>query len=245
MKNVNHVLRCIMVFAIITFSFMSCNQDDKTKPEPGGEKPAVLAPQQIVKVEQAKSMYNNYTKRRLPLIQRYEDSINRQGRGKMIQQQTPTGQDIPKPFDVARYVYYDYKTIKQYMDYIEQEAQAAGVEISTLRFYFSNYPNERFFPGTKDSLLHPRQNSILLSPTIRKGKRDYLFYIEEGPERQEAMILDDDFGTPEGMGLLNSEDKSSHASIVPNFFNKPNTKPVYAGKSVTMNSGTGVPPPYH
>jgi hypothetical protein len=185
-------------------------------------------------------MYDNYSTRRVPLIQRYEDSINRGKGGEKMQLNAAA----PKPFDVGRFVYYDYKTIKQYLDYIEQEAAAANVEISTLRIYFSNYPDKEFFSGTKDSILHPRQNSIMLSPTIKKGKRDYLFYIEEGAESQEAVILDDNFGTPKGMGLIKLEEENSHASFAPNFF-KPNPRPVYAGKSVTMNSGSGVPPPYH
>lgn len=238
MKNAKHLLRNVVVFAILGFTLTNCEEVKKDPPKEE-EKPKVIAPTEIVEIDQAKMMYDNYSTRRLPLIQRYEDSINR-GMGSMKMKSEAAA---PKPFDVGRFVYYDYKTIKQYMDYIEQEADAAGVEISTLRFYFSNYPDETFFPGTKDSIKHPRQNSLLLSPTIKKGKRDYLFYIAQGAEGQEAVVIDDDFGTQKGMGLLQSEEKTSHASLVPNFF-KPNAKPLYAGTSLTMNRGTGAPPPY-
>ena len=233
MKNATQLLRNMAVLAILTFTFISCNETGKE------EKPEVLAPAQIVEINQAKTMYDNYTARRVPLIQHYEDSINRgKGEEKMKMQEGDS-----KPFDVGRFVYYDYKTIKQYMDYIEQEAEAAGVEISTLRLYYSNYPDNTNFPGTKDAVKHPRQNSILLSPTIKQGKRDYLFYVAQGAEGQEAVVLDDEFGTPKGMGLLQSKDNASHASLVPNFF-KPNAKPLYAEKSLTLNRGQGAPPPY-
>jgi len=150
MKNAKQLLCNVAALAALTFIFTSCNETGKTKlPEP--EKPEVLAPSEIVEINHAKSMYDNYTNRRVPLIQHYEDSINR-GKGnekiKMQEQKMAAQEGTAKPFDVARFVYYDYKTIKQYMDYIEQEADAAGVEISTLRFYFSNYPDEQLFPGT-------------------------------------------------------------------------------------------------
>ena len=114
-------------------------------------------------------------------------------------------------------------------------------QISTLRFYFSNYPDEQLFPRSKDSIKHPRQNSLLLSPTIKKGKRDYLFYIAQGAEGQEAVIMDDEFGTPKGMGLILDKNNKSHASLLPNFFNS-NAKPVQDEKSMTMNRGGGAPP---
>lgn len=245
MKNAKQLLRNVAVLTVLSFTFSSCNETGKEKPHQEEEKPLVIAPGQIVEIDHAKSMYDNYTNRRVPLIQRYEDSINRgYGNEKMRQQnqRMKAQEEGTKPFDVARFVTYDYKTIKQYMDYIEQEATAAGVEISTLRFYFSNYPDAQIFPDTSnDTIKHPRQNSLLLSPTIRKGKRDYLFYVDKGAEGSEAVLLDDDFGTPKGMGLILNKDKRSHASLVPNFF-KPNAKPAYAGTSLTMNRGQGSPP---
>lgn len=245
MKKAKQPLQKMAVLAILIFTCINCNNTNKTDAQQNA-KPEVLAPSQIVEIDQAKSMYDNYTSRRAPLIQRYEDSINRGNDNTKAQQQTQKTQKQEgevKPFDVARFVSYDYKTIKQYIAYIEQEAEVAGVEISTLRFYFSNYPDKELFPGTKEELKHPRQNSILLSPTIQKGEHDHLFYITQGVDKPEAVILNDDFGTVKGMGLIESGDEISHASFIPNFF-KPNVNPVYAGKSLTMNRGGSSPPPY-
>ena len=197
----------------------------------------VLAPEQIVTIPNARKAYETYGKRRVPLIQRYEDSINRNRKIEDIAK--------AKPFDVGRFVYYDYKTIKQYLTYIEQEAKAANVEISTLRFYYSNYPDETFFPGTKDSIKHPRQNSILISPTYNDGKQDHLFYIAQGAKGSEAIPLNDSFGEIKGFGSTENTETKVYASIIPNL-ESTNSMPKYSlqgGTSLTMNRGTGVPPP--
>ena len=224
-------LLSLLVLSTLLFSFNSCAEKMEKEKE---EVPEVLAPTQIVQIDQAKEMYENYTDRRLPLIQKYEDSING---GK-------------EKFDVARYVSYDYNTIKQYIEFIEQEAKKSNVEISGLRLYFSNYPDMPFFDN-KDSILHPRQNSVMLSPTLKKGGRDYLFYIGGTQAKQEAVLLSDSFGSVngQGMGDIGNGDQKSYASFIPNLnattSNTALNSSFYAGTSLTMNRGTGVPPPHH
>jgi hypothetical protein len=208
----------------------------------------VKAPEQIIEISDAKDMYERYGERRVPLIQRYEDSINSGRAGDKIQQRAKGDknqgqmQAAPEKFDVARYVYYDYATIKNYIAYIEQEAKAANVDISTLRFYFSNYSED-------PKNVHPRQNSIMLSPTIKKGDRDYLFYIGDLDGKAEAVLLNDAFGLvdAEGMGNAASNDGKSYAAFMPNLITKSKASlPYYqGGKSVTMNEGNSAPPPYN
>jgi len=200
----------------------------------------VMAPEQIVQIPEAKKAYETYGERRVPLIQKYEDSINRNR--KNLKEENP---EKGKPFDVGRFVHYDYETIKQYLAYIEQEAEKANVEISTLRFYFSNYPDETFFPGTKDSIKHPRQNSILISPTYNDGKRDYLFYVAQGAKGPHAVPLNNSFGEIKGFSATENTQTKAHASLVP-IIESTTVLPKYSlqgGTSLTMNRGTGVPPP--
>jgi len=218
------------MLSLFVFSFNCCAE--KMEKE-GEETPEVLAPAQIVQIDQAKEMYENYTDRRLPLIQHYEDSING---GK-------------EKFDVARYVSYDYETIKQYLAFIEQEAKKANVEISGLRFYFSNYPKGPKFENG-ESIVHPRQNSVMLSPTLKRGERDYLFYIGGTEAKQEPVLLSDSFGAvkAKGMGTTSETKDMSYASIIPNLPIKAGSKATlnasfYVGTSLIMNRGTGAPPP--
>ncbi|EAR00044.1 hypothetical protein [Maribacter sp. HTCC2170] len=221
----------LIVLSLFVFSLNSCAEKVEKEQE---DAPEVLAPKQIVQIDQAKKMYDNYTDRRMPLIQNYEDSING---GK-------------KKFDVARYVSYDYETIKQYLAFIEQEAKRANVEISGLRFYFSNYPDSPKFENG-EPILHPRQNSVMLSPTLKGKDREYLFYIGGTEADQQAVLLSDSFGPIDtnGVGSIDNDNTKSHASFLPNMpestTNTTLNASFYAGTSLTMNKGGGAPPPYN
>ena len=242
----------LIVLSLFVFSFNSCVEKTEKEKE---ETPIVDAPAQIVQIDQAKKMYDLYTERRVSLIQHFEDSINRSKQNNTIRQEKKADMkaDIGekgKAFDVARYVSYDYETIKQYMAFIEQEAKKANVEISGLRFYFSNYPDQPFFDN-KDSIRHPRQNSVMLSPTLKKGEREYLFYIDGTEAQREAVLLSDSFGSvkAQGMGNIGKDENKSYASFMPTLnkttANTTLNSSFYAGTSLTMNRGQGAPPPYN
>ncbi len=230
---INHGKKSVRRLLLVLILIGAYNCKPKMAAETPQETP-VKAPEQIIAISEARDMYDRYSARRVPLIQKYEDSINGAKTGDKMQQR----QEAPAKFDVARYVYYDYATIKNYIAYIEQEAKAANVDISTLRFYFSNYSDD-------PKNVHPRQNSIMLSPTVKKGDRDYLFYIGDLDGKAEAVLLDDSFGPAAGMGATLSNDEKSYASMLPNL-TMPNANllaPTYqGGTSVTMNRGSGAPP---
>ena len=197
----------------------------------------VKAPDQIISVDQAKKMFENYTKRRAPLIERYEDSINRYEK------------KSKDTFDVARYTYYDYKTIKQYLAYIEQEAKLANVEISTLRFYFSNYPDKPNFEGGR-KIVHPRQNSIFIMPTIKEDGKDFGFYTADGePGKRKAVLLTyelDEYSI-KGMGAQEVGSEKSYATFVPNLSTSTSKGPsinFYGNRSTILNEGGSAPPPH-
>ncbi len=116
----------------------------------------------IISVERAGEMYDAYSQRRVPLIQKYEDSIVL---------------DSSK-FTPTRYAEYDLKTIKQYIAFIEHEAGQANVDINTLRFYLSNYPNNDKFPNG-DAVKYPRRNSFFVVPTMAYGGKNVGFSIKE------------------------------------------------------------------
>lgn len=233
----------LIVLSIFVFSISSCVEKTNKKEE----EPPVPAPTQIVKIEEAKEMYNRYADRRVPLIQRYEDSINRSGIDQKMQQRQQKQEqnkavEGPAKFDVARYVYYDYKTIQNYMKFIEQQAEAANVDISTLRFYFSNYSEDA-------KNIHPRQNSIMISPALKQDNREYIFYIDDSdPQNPKPVLLGDNFGpVKSGMGAATTEENKAYASFAPSFSktNSTTVLPANGGQSLTMNRGGGAPPPYH
>ena len=230
-RQFNLISKILCAFTFL--AYIGCNEQTSEKPkDPVQEdKKTVKPPNEIIDISEAKSMYESYEKRRVPLIQQYEDSIN-------------TEKGIKKEFDVGRFVYYDYKTIKQYLAYIEQEAADANVEISTLRLYYSNYPDEEVFPNSETPIKHPRQNSLMLSPTYNDGKRDFLFYTSQGAEGKQAVPMNNSFEDMDGYGNIKERNIKAYASFVPNLNNVNVAPAVLQGKeSLTLNRGTGVPPP--
>ncbi len=233
MKNpINLAFKTACLLSIICIC--SCGEE---KPSGNEHADEIAPPAQIIDIAQAKNYYELYGKRRVPLIQRYEDSINKA-------KKTKAGKEENKAFDVGRFVSYDYKTIKQYLKFIEQEAAASGVEISTLRFYYSNYPDEAFYPNSKEPLKHPRQNSIMLSPTFTNETGEHLFYIAGGAEGKQAVPLSNDFKNSNGYSTSEQKPTKAYASFAPGLnATVAEPKNLLESQSLTLNRGSGVPPP--
>ena len=153
-QNFNRIL---ILMGVNLFLF-SCH-DANTHSEPPYEGPPKG---HIITVERAQEMFDAYSKRRVPIIQEFED--------KLIPEQAP--------FTPTRYAEYDLETVKQYIAYIEHEAKKAQVDIKTLRFYLSNYPNSDKFPNG-DTVKYPRRNSLFVVPTMHYKATNVGFSIEE------------------------------------------------------------------
>jgi len=248
MKNLTRKWFPLMLTFLFVVALSSCNEECPPCEDP---KP-VPPPAQIVEVDEAKKMYDTYSIRRKPLIRRYEDSITRRkdydDNDKMKQQKMQQNQKDDNSanrqaaqvdsFPVARYVYYDYKTIKDYLAYIEQEAKNQGIEISTLRFYFSNYPE-----GMKVQDAKPRQNSIFILPTLTQDNQTYGYFLNE---KEELTLLGDDLKVSRTPFKPIAKDSEMKASFFPEFKSS-NTSPNYSlfqGKSYILNRGGNAPPPY-
>lgn len=228
MKNTQRSFVTVFFAFLFLLVFSNCQEQKKEDPkeEPPKEQEEVAPPKQIVDLEQAKETYDNYTQRRVGIIEKSEG---------------------PKPdgskFDPTRYTYYDYDTIKQYMAYIEQEAKRANVEISSLRFYLSNYPDAATFKNGNE-VVHPRQNSVFLIPTTTKDGLEYPFMIADKDGKWEAVLLTgqlDPYGE-KGMGVLQEGRSKDYAGFLPN---AANLSLDHHEKSLILNEGSSAPPPYH
>jgi len=212
MKNQKRKWFTLTFLGIALFALSSCNEKC---PPCNEEVEQVKAPDQIVSVKEAKLTYDTYTERRKPLIARYEDSINREkGYDKMKQQKQKNkgaGRVTRQvdSFPVARYVHYDYETIKNYLAFIEQEAKNKGIEISTLRFYFSNYPEGKPVENAK-----PRQNSIFIMPTITQDNRTFGYFLND---KEQLQLLTDDLKVSKTPFEPKSEMTKVKASLLPEF----------------------------
>lgn len=213
----------ILALSAFVLTMGSCAEKKQPKQEKEQIQKEVKAPESIISLKEANSIYDNYTKHRVSLIENYE-----------TEQRAPS-----EEFISARFVDFDYKTIKNYIAYVDQEASKAGVkEVTKLRLYFANYPNEGKFSDGK-RIVHPRQNSVFMVPTLDKNGENYGFYI--GDDGKAQLISDWKQGNKVGMGLDTSNpNKKAYASMTPTFTLNSNLQ---GGRSLTLNRGNGGPPP--
>ncbi len=230
MKKIKKLILPLLCTSVLSYSLVSCKDNKETQSEENKHEDKVVEdvkpPEQIVSIDQAREMYNNYSKHRVEVINDYE-------------MRTRTDSN----FEAARYSSYDYETIKQYLAYVEQEAKKANVNISTLRFYFSNYPDKKIFENGK-KIIHPKQNSFFMLPTLEKDGENFGFYVVDVDGKTEARLIKNaPQNSEKGMGTNNSvKDTKSYATFGPNLIN---SSPIIFqnGHSLIMNEGTAGPPP--
>ncbi|SFR52728.1 hypothetical protein SAMN04490243_2627 [Robiginitalea myxolifaciens] len=202
------------LFAVLLLAAACGEQSGQDQTQAAAESDQMITPpKQIISLEEAQVLYKNYSERRSPIIKNYED------RRTKMEDSTEF-----KPFDVARYGYYDYQTIKDYINYIESEAARANVDISTLRIYFANYGQK----GMPDHM--PKQNTFMIMPTIKVKGRDYAFRLTDATP-PEVILLGDS---------LSIIGPAEQAGILPELLAAP-----FQGGSLILNESQIVPPPYN
>ncbi len=209
----NHKKAFLALFGATFLMLGACQQGPK-KEEPTEPKEEMVSPPEgIISLEESKSLYDNYTKNRVDMIQQFEDERESEER-----------------FIPARFTSFTYAEMKQYMQYVEQEAEGAGVKVESLRLYFANYPNKPDFPDGK-KVVHPRQNSIFIVPTTILDGKEFGFYIDaDGKAKPIKGVV----GNSE-TGEKGASD-TSQASFAPALFQN-------GDKSLNLNHGGSGPPP--
>jgi len=154
MKTTKLNFRKFLFLSALAGSLMACDGIPDKTDDDGTDYEG--PPKQIISVQDAKTMYDSYTDRRVPIIKKYEET-----------------EDSSKTFHPTRYGEYTYETMKHYMDFIEDEAKLAKVEIKGLRFYFSNYPAD----GSVGEAKYARHNSFFLLPTTDFNGKELGFFI--------------------------------------------------------------------
>lgn len=211
MKNYKKAFLALLGFTFLVLG--ACQQGPK-KEEPTKPEEEVLPPEGIISLEESKSLYDNYTRNRVDIIQQFEA------------ERSPDKKHIP-----ARFTSFTYSDMKDYMAYVEQEAEEAGVKVASLRLYFANYPDKPDFPDGK-KVVHPRQNSIFIVPTTMIDGKEEGFYIGSDGKAKPIRAVVGNKETGE-----ESEPNTSQASFAPSLFQSGDT-------SLNLNHGGSGPPPY-
>lgn len=223
MKNGKNFIIFLLLIAVLVLGYLRCEGTDTP------DKPTNEAPQQIISVEQANEMYDTYTERRIGLIQQYE-------------RPNPDG----SPFNPTRYGWYDYKTIKQYLAYVEHEAKMANVEVSGIQFYLTSYPDKQTFSNGVP-VKYPRQNSFMLIPTMNVDGNDIGFMTDGAGDKRKAIPLSNVIGQlapNQQKGGQTTQQSAGFGSkflmMNPNFMNSLDH---HEGHSLILNEGSLIPPP--
>lgn len=208
-------------FSSIIFIFASCEDPKIPSHYDGPPK------EYIISEAQAQEMYSSYSQRRVPIIQKYEDSI--------------AGDS--STFTPTRYAEYDYEVIKQYIAYIEHEAKRANVDIQTLRFYLSNYPDsEKFSDGAV--VKYPKRNSFFVLPTMDFEGKNVGFSVKEINGKYSAVPIKGRNAKAEknrGEKLKDSAVKINEAGFFPV---QNDTAQGGGSSSLILNDSHISPPPY-
>jgi len=250
MKNARKIVSKSMLLLILIIAY-SCgfNGDKPDCPECDCEEIADETYNNgIIFPDKARELYNNYENRRIRLIEDYESTNDKkdyqpqQNKKEQNRSGENTTDSSDRQFMAARYVSYEYEDLKKYLAYIENEAKLSGEKLSTMRFYFANYADEEKFEDGKP-VLHPRQNSIMMSPTVKKDGNEHIFFTEDAEEgKRKIVLLDNDFNRWKGgEGNQQKSETKSEASLVPSFLFPSSPAFMYAPRSTTKNEGHSNP----
>lgn len=132
---------------------VDCKGDHSNNDDDGGPPTAVEAPDMIISVNQAVTLYKNYGENRIGLIEEYEEEL-----GQVDNYRATTS------------LTFDFEMMKQYMKYVEQEAKSAGTDIKGLRVYLGQY-------NLKNSP-HPNAETVFFNPTMKRDGNEVAFAIQ-------------------------------------------------------------------
>ena len=215
MKTKQTIRRSFLSIAAMSLIlFTACENGGETK-----SVERVDPPKQIISKEQAAVLFQEYTNSRVPCAVAAQDSAAQEA------------------FVPARYTEFDFKVIKKYIEYIDQEAKAAKKEIKTLRVYYAVYP--------PDSEKDKNKTTVFMVPSTDFDGKNMAFEVHREGESTEAVAIPWDFGTGiKQMGMNVQQDQRQFAG----FTLKPFSHYVgstYSNGSLVLNDGTTAPPPYN
>lgn len=167
----------------------ACNEQPKEEtPTPSAlsAEQEIEAPKEIISLDEAKVLCENYERRRIPSILEFESTENAN----------------QEKFIPTQFVAFKLETLKSYIKYVEQEAKKAKVTPDSLRIYLGNYGN---------SGEDPNRNTVFVLPTAQIGKGYGGFYIGDNGE---AKLIRDYWPKEDGNGLDGNQTKSK-ASMLP------------------------------
>lgn len=196
-----------IILALFTFVFLIISCDEPQKSQEENIKPTKEMLSHIIKIDNAINMYNEYGKKRIDIT---KDTLKKL---------------YGNNFEDTRTIWFDLKTIKNYIAYVEQKSAENNIEPEGLQFYFSVYSD--------DMKKQSNQQTFFIAPTIKKNNR-HLGYTLETKEGKDHILLLKDV-------LNNNEYKTQQSPKVDkaSFFTLTATQDEHG---LLYNDGTNSPP---
>jgi len=196
-----------IILALFTFVFLIISCDEPQKPQQENIKPTKEMLSHIIKADKAINLYNNYKKQRIDI---FKDTLKKL-----------YGND----FKDTRTIWFDLKTIKNYIAYVEQKSAENNIEPEGLQFYFSVYSD--------DMKKQSNQQTFFIAPTIKKDNRHLGYTLESKGDKERILLLKDVLNNNDYQTLQSPKvDKAS-------FFTLTVTK---ERRGLLYNSGASSPP---
>lgn len=190
MKNIKNLWMFFALFILLS----SCNENQGKMPKEE-EKEVVTfeAPEQIITLEEADSLFVNYQNRRIPNIVKTEGQFQEDG----------------KPFVPTQFISFDINVLKEYIGYVEQETKKGGTKADSIRIYLGNY-------GTR-SKKYVRKNTVFLLPAAEvNGEYGGIFIDDDGNAKLVREWVNENENTGQGIN------QKSEASFLPMISSAPN-----------------------
>jgi len=151
----------LLIFLAITTVLISCG--DK-KPHQQDVEPTKEMLAHLIETEKAVAFYKNYEKQRLNLL---KDSL------RAIYKD--------EKFNDTRRVWFDLKTLKNYIAYVEKRSAENHINPEGLQFYFSVYGNEK---GVRKN-----HQTFFIAPTTKKDGVQSGYTLETIDEKTQPLFL--------------------------------------------------------
>lgn len=138
------LLNIMVSLVIMALLLVDCKGDHNNQNDDNDGPPTVVVdrPNMAIELGEAIALYQNYGTNRVNLIESYEEE-----------------QGNVDEFLATRSLTFDFKELKQYIKYIEQEAKASNTNIKGLRVYLGQY-------DLKNSP-YPSSETVFFNPTMK------------------------------------------------------------------------------
>ncbi len=193
----------LMCFVFTAF-IISCNNSQK--PDQENEEPSKELLSHLIKLDDAVVMYKNYEEQRIAITKDTLQKLYNDNK-----------------FEDTRTVWFDLKTIKDYIAFVEKKSAENHIKPDGLKFYFSVYPNNK---GLGDEKNH---QTFFIAPTTKKDSKQSGYTLVKEGDNEKVVYLKDALNKNQTQQNRKVNKASFFTTIVQN-------------DGLLLNRGGGTPP---